>query len=218
MIANGHDEEDFITAEQVGVSRSSLNGCIVLVHSGLLYPSERDPRAFFAAVAELRQAGRIHSSKLKIILRGSGHEDFYRQQLRQNGIEDIVILEASVPYREALVEMLNADGFLIFQASNCNHQIPAKIYEYLRAKRPIFALTDPEGDTAGVLKAAEIGTIVPLDSKEQIATRFLDFLTQVREGCAPIGKDKAIACHSRKSRTEELVKVLDALSDELGCG
>jgi len=208
IIANGYDEENFAAAERALPNRRPPGHPLVLVHSGALYPSERDPRAFFAALAGLRQAGKIAPSSLKIILRASGHEAYHRQHLRENGIEDIVFLEPPIPYQEALTEMLSADGLLIFQASNCNHQIPAKIYEYLRARRPIFALTDPKGDTADVLKAARIDTIAPLDSKEQIAQRLLHFLTLIREGRAPIANDEEIKRHSRESRTQELAKLL----------
>jgi hypothetical protein len=79
----------------------------VLVHSGILYPSERDPRAFFAALAKLHQGAKISSSNLKIVLRGSGNEYVYQQQLHEHGIEDIVSLEASIPYRSAVTEMLH---------------------------------------------------------------------------------------------------------------
>ena len=65
-------------------------------------------------------------------------------------------MEPGVSFRNAVAEMLSADGLLIFQASNCNHQIPAKVYEYFRAKRPIFAMTDPKGDTASLLKSMGI--------------------------------------------------------------
>ena len=44
--------------------------------------------------------------------------------------------------------MLRADGLLILQAANCNEQIPAKLYKYLRARRPIVALTDPQATLA----------------------------------------------------------------------
>ncbi|HEY7419193.1 MAG TPA: hypothetical protein VH593_28680, partial [Ktedonobacteraceae bacterium] len=117
-------------------------------------------------------------------------------------------LEAFIPYQQALTEMLHADGLLVFQALNCNHQIPAKIYEYLRARRPIFALTDPQGDTAKVLQEAGIDTIVALDSQQDIAQGLLHFLAQVRAGCAPIASDHIIAQHSRKSRTRELAELL----------
>jgi glycosyltransferase involved in cell wall biosynthesis len=211
-IANGYDEESFNAAEQAIFNHSLPNSCIMLVHSGVLYPSERDPSAFFAVLAELRRNGKISSSNLKIILRGTGNEDLYRQQLRQNGIEDIVFLGEPIPYHDALVEMLNADGLLIFQASNCNHQIPAKVYEYLRANRPIFAMTDQKGDTADLLKSEGIDTIVSLDSKEQIAQGLLQFLIQVHSNSAPIADSKKVACHSRNSRTQELVRLLNLLN------
>ena len=67
------------------------------------------------------------------------------QELQKRSIGDIVYLEKGVSYQEALEEMLSVDALLIFQAKNCNHQIPAKIYEYFRANKPIFAITDKEG-------------------------------------------------------------------------
>ncbi|PYV87776.1 MAG: glycosyltransferase [Acidobacteria bacterium] len=202
MIENGYDEEEFIAAEGV------------LVHSGLLYPDARDPIAFFTALAELRRAGRISPINLKIILRASGNEDYYGQRIRENGINDIVFLETSLPYRDALVEMMNADGLLIFQAANCNSQIPAKLYEYLRAHRPIFALTDRSGDTACVLRAQGIDTMAPLDSEEQIAQGLLSFLLRVREGRAPIASYEQVRNYSRNSRTQDLARLLDSSVSE----
>ncbi len=210
LIENGYDEEDFLEAERAISNRSAVpKAGIVFVHSGVLPLSTRDPRTFFAALAELRRTGKVSSSDLKIILRASGNEDYYQQCLREHGIDDIVLLEPPIPYRDALVEMLSADGLLIFQASNCNSQIPAKLYECLRARRPIFALTDPEGDTAAVLGSGGIDTIVLLDQKEQIAQGLLNFLDQVREECTPVANNQIIDTSSRKSRTRELARLLD---------
>jgi hypothetical protein len=109
--------------------------------------------------------------------------------------------------------MLTVDGLLIFQGSNCNHQIPAKLYEYLRARRPIFAITDPAGDTAALLKRAGMDSIVPLDSQEKIVTGLLDFLSKVRQKRASIVSDAEIARHSRKARTTELAELLNSLAN-----
>ena len=213
MIPNGYDEWDFIGVEKAHAQRSSHKTHIVLVHSGLLYPSERDPSAFLTALADLRRAGKVSSSELKIVFRASGHEDYYRQQLLENGVDDIVFLEPPIPYQDALTEMFDADGLLVFQASSCNHQIPAKIYEYLRIRRPIFAMTDPKGDTASLLKSSGIDTIAPLDSEEQIREGLLKFLAAVRKGRAPTATDKAIETHTRRSRTRDLVSLLDSLDN-----
>jgi glycosyltransferase involved in cell wall biosynthesis len=210
IIANGYDEEDFIAVEQIIGQPCLPDRPTVLVHSGILYPSERDPSAFFAALKDLRQNGKISAAKVQVILRGSGSEDYYRRQLSEYGIEDIVILKEPIPYHAALEEMIRADGLLIFQAANCNHQIPAKIYEYLRTRRPIFAMTDAQGDTAAVLQDAGIATMTPLDSKERIADDLIDFLAKVRAGIAPVAKDRDVERYSRRSQTGEFARLLQS--------
>ena len=152
IIPNGYDEEDFDEAERSVAKPRSAGNPLVLVHSGLLYPSERDPRCFFAALARSLDTGEVTPGSVKIVLRAAGYNVVHQDNIRRHGLEKVVRLEPPLPYREALSEMLLADGLLVFQASNCNHQVPAKVYEYLRCRRPILALTDPAGDTADVLR------------------------------------------------------------------
>jgi len=105
--------------------------------------------------------------------------------------------------------MLRADGLLVLQASNCNDQVPAKVYEYLRCARPIVGLTDPAGETAALLRRAGVDAIARLDSEEEIGSLLRRFLGQVaRGGCrAP---DAAFArSGSRRARTEQFVHLLD---------
>lgn len=203
VLPNGYDEAPFAEAERDLTPRPA-GGPITLVHSGILYPSERDPRQFFDALAALKRTGAVDAKSLRIVLRASGHDETHGAEIRKRGIEDLVSLEPQIPYREALREMLLADGLLLFQASNCNHQVPAKVYEYFRARRPIFALTDPRGDTASVLCDAGIDTIVPLDDATAIARGLAAFLAQVRGGGAPLVAADEVGRHSRRGRAEEL--------------
>jgi hypothetical protein len=106
--------------------------------------------------------------------------------------------------------MLRADGLLVLQASNCNDQIPAKIYEYLRAGRPIVALTDPAGDTANALAAAGIAAIAPLDNSDAIAKALLDFVAAPSVGTLPSAG--AVSAASREGRTKQLAAQLDELA------
>ena len=212
VIPNGYDEEDFAAIEWNPENARSPSRCMVLIHNGLLYPVERDPRPFFAAVGDLYRAGSISPSTLKIVLRGSGNEDSYRDQLRRYGIEEIVFLKESIPYRDALGETISADGLLLFQASVCNDQIPAKLYEYMRARRPILALTDLNGDTAWALKDAGIDTIAPWDSKEAIAKGLLDFIGQIRDGRAPVAGREITEGYSRKALAGKLAGLLDSVT------
>lgn len=214
VIPNGFDEELFRTVEQNQMAHPSVaseKAPIHLVHSGLLYRSERNPEPFFAALAELLQQQQLSPQQLRITLRASGDETHYSQRLKALGIDKLVSLEPALPYVEALNEMLHADGLLLFQAANCNHQIPAKVYEYLRARRPIFALTDHRGNTAQLLRDSAVDTITDIASENEIKKDLVTFLKKVKQGSAPLADDATIATHSRRHRTQEFVEVLNKI-------
>ena len=184
----------------------------MLVHSGTLYPGpDRDASAFLAALAQLRSAGVISSATLRVRLRATGYDDIYRERIAQHGVGDMVTLEPTIPYQAALAEMLDADGLLLFQGSTSNPAVPAKLYEYLRARRPIFALVDERGDTAAALRQANVGVRVPLDSSERIAAGLAEFLAQIRGGTMPAASAQEIERHSRRAKAVELSKVFEEL-------
>jgi hypothetical protein len=133
----------------------------------------------------------------------------YRKQILALGIEDLITLEPPMPYTRALAEMLSVDGLLIFQGKDSNPAIPAKLYEYIRARRPLFALVDDQGETAKALREARVGTLVPLDSSERIATGLLQFLEEIRNGTALIAAAAEVERHSRKNRALELARVFE---------
>ena len=214
-IANGFDEDSFRSLAADPLASRHGERPMKLLHSGLLYPEARDPRPLLAALGELRQRNEISARTLRVIFRGSGHDDLFRSTVDDFGIGDIVSFEPLIPYAEALNEMITADGLLVLQGANCNAQIPAKLYEYLRAGRPILALTDSRGDTASVLLQEGIETVAPLDSKDQIVAALRAFLQRLKEGTAPIPNEQAIQRHSRKAKTEELASLLNSvLHDE----
>jgi hypothetical protein len=217
LIENGYDEQTFLELETAPQSRNPPPGRITLVHSGTIYPLNRDPRAFFAALAELKREGTVAASSLRVVLRATGHDPFLKQLIAHHAIGDIVALEPAVSYRAALSEMLGADGLLVLQAANSNNQIPAKLYEYLRAQRPILALIEPAGDTTRALLKAGIDTIAPLDSKSAIMRELPRFISLIKQGRAPLARPELIAACSRQTRTGVLADLLDEVSAGEDC-
>ena len=214
LIENAYDEENFAAAEAAhGPAETVPRGApLLLLHSGVVYPSERDPTSLFAAIAQLLSSGALVAGSVRIVLRATGHDAWIATLIERHAIGAVVSLAPPLTYAEALREMLTADGLLILQASNCNQQIPAKLYEYLRARRPILGLTDPAGDTAQALRQAGIDTIAPLDAKDAIITALQDFIVKVRAGKAPLASDAVIALHSRQARARALGLLLDELA------
>ena len=155
------------------------------------------------------EAGDVRAGELIVRFRAAGHDELLRALAQRFGIEPFVELMPPIPYRAALQEMLRADALLVLQAANCNEQIPAKLYEYLRTGRPIVALTDPSGDTAGVVRAAGLDAIARLDSAADIAALLARFIAAVRGGKAKLPAADYVAAASRRGRARELAAVLD---------
>ncbi|MFL6660896.1 MAG: glycosyltransferase [Rhizobacter sp.] len=211
VIENGYDEESFAGTD--GAAAAPSHGRLTLVHSGVVYPSERDPTQLMQALALLKSEGAIDAGTFSLRFRASEHDTLLDELARTHGVRDMIELERAVPYRDALAEMMRADGLVVMQASNCNAQIPAKIYEYLRAGRPMLGLTDPVGDTAQVLRRAGVSSIAPLDSAAGIAELLRRFLRRDRDdGMTWVAGPDAVRDVSRKARAAELARLLDEVS------
>lgn len=210
VIPNGYDEEIFsqVEAAMSDEPDGTVNAPYILLHSGVIYPYERDPSQLFAALSELKEEG--HSiEQLQLRLRATGNEELYQQQIDQLDIAELVKLEPPIPYKQALEEMLGVDGLLLLQADNCNYQIPAKAYEYIRARKPVLALTPVEGDTGQLLAAAGVADICPLDDKQQIKAALLRFLGKLNDAAYVPLSQQSISQYSRQSQAVEFQSVLE---------
>ena len=211
LLENGYDEDSFAAAEATVSDRSPLNpGALTLLHSGVVYPSERDPTQLMQALQLLAARGALPPGRLKLRFRASAHDALIASLAAQHGVAEHVELLPPVGYREALSEMLRADVLLVMQAANCNDQIPAKVYEYLRSGRPIAALADPAGDTADVLRRSGIDALAALDDAPAIAA-LLERLLQGRfEGTR--ASAEVVAAASRRGRTASFAAQLESVT------
>lgn len=208
VLPNGFDEASFAGLERT--AEPLTPGATTLLHSGIVYPSERDPTFLFEALGRLVAAGRVGGQRpLKVRFRASANDAMLNELSRRHGLQDVVEVLPPIDYRDALAEMVRADGLLILQAANCNEQIPAKLYEYLRAGRPLLALTDPAGDTAAAVRSAGIEAIARLDSPDAIAAALGDFVEAIRQGLAASPQRPAVARLDRREQARELASLLE---------
>jgi hypothetical protein len=209
VIENGYDEDGFDGQLVPPPVAPQAGRRITLVHSGVLYKTGRDPSALFAALAALRQAGTVDAARLRVVLRAPGDIAATSALVAQFDVGDLVEVLPPVPYREALQEMLAADGLLVFQGTPFNTQIPAKIYEYFRARKPILGLVDTAGETARVLGAAGFASVAHIDRKEEIMPVLARFIDEIRNGSAYRATDELIQASSRVYRARQLAEVFD---------
>jgi glycosyltransferase involved in cell wall biosynthesis len=215
VIPNGFDESAFAAAEQSQApARAEADvDAIVLLHSGTIYPTpDRDPSHFFRALRLVLNERRPGAKPIRVVLRASGVETHYRELLSSLNLSDCVRFAPGIAYEDALREMLSTDGLIIFQGYTSNPAIPAKLYEYFRARRPILALADSQGATVKLMQDEGIGTIAPLEDTKLIAAALAQFLSEIESGESLLMPMERIHTYERGMAASKFAKLFDALA------
>lgn len=209
VIENGYDEESFATVDGSSAEHEPLNaGAVTLLHSGIVYPKERDPTQLIIALRRLADAGTIVPGKFKIRFRAAVQDALLTDLAKKHGVSEYIEVLPPISYRNALLEMMRADALLVMQAGDCNEQIPAKLYEYLRAGRPILCLSDPAGDTMKLVRMAGIDAVARIEDAADIANLMTRFLSD-SAGPNALPDQGFVVSASRAGRAAELAKLLD---------
>lgn len=149
-IRNGFDEEDFVRAERC--DSSAARECFEFRFMGTLYrntspgPLLRVIPSFFEKFPEFK-------GKVRFRFVGRVGERFLGpfSEIRSE-FPGSIILEKSVSHSDSIKLMLEADALMLFIGGGVKAEsiVPCKLYEYIRAKRPIL-LFGPEGGEADLL-------------------------------------------------------------------
>jgi hypothetical protein len=125
VIPNGYDETAFSDLPAAAYRRPGRP--LRLVHSGVLYPDGRNPLPFFTAVANLKAAGMLTENDVTIVLRASGFETRYTEEIRRRGLDGMITLAPLISNLEAVREQADADALLLFQGRQFDDQIPSTV-------------------------------------------------------------------------------------------
>jgi hypothetical protein len=117
--------------------------------------SGRDPADFYAGLARfLRELGPA-AANVKIVFHGdSGPTTDPRVQ--ELGLEPHIEVGPHVPLRETLRALHEADVLLLVEGEDRSLQLPAKLYDYLAAERPILAV-GAHAELADILERTRAG-------------------------------------------------------------
>lgn len=201
VIENGFDEENFrqlAAGEPVSAERFRL------LHSGALYGDGRDPTPIFRALSLLKQQGKLNAQNFVLSFRGCQAQPGIMALLSELAITELVEFLPGVSYLDSLTEMLSADALLLLQGPLFNNQIPSKLYDYIRAGRPILAMTPAQSATARALAAYPQQYCAMV--ADELAAALAGLLDE-RTPAALVTPAQA-AVYSRYSRTAELAALL----------
>jgi glycosyltransferase involved in cell wall biosynthesis len=198
-ITNGYDPERFTPVAYAPGSP------LTILHAGEFY-SGRDPRPFFDAIKEERLP-------VQVRLLGRQTESIcnFPNEIRTRGLGDCVTLEDQVPYATAIERMMHTDINLLVHTPEYRVGVPAKLYEYLGAGRPILALAEPDSDIGWVLRASKVlHRIAPPRDVARIRQALVELTREIQAGQAPIPDANALRQFTRERMAERIAECLDA--------
>ena len=137
FVTNGYDPDDFPASAELSRPDPAV---LRIVYPGVVYPEFQDPTPLFDAIARLGADG----SRVKVVFYAR-YMDAVLRMAERFGVAQQVEGPGRVPHREALKAVLEGDISLLLVWSDPNSPdnqgvIPAKLFEYLGARRQILAV------------------------------------------------------------------------------
>jgi len=204
IITHGFDESDFsqVTAE---VSEN-----FTLVYVGLL---DFDISPLLTALLNLRQEKPAQTQNWRLRLVGAITNGQALERVKDSGVKDMVEVVDYVPHKESLREMLNASALLIHFRNT--HASSSKIFEYMRAGRPILALCAEGSVMARLVRDSGAGIVVPPDDAEAISNALWQLYLGSSEGKRIYkAEDQFLARYERRKLTASLARVFDEVTNK----
>lgn len=188
-ISNGFDRQLLAAASD---ERATLDPALFsLVHTGLLAidtndsvlsaaPNRtRDVRAFLEALSILLVLNPELASRLELVIAGS-ISDRERETLAGNELGGVARVLGFLPHTRALGLQQAADGLLLIPGGA--GATSAKVFEYLAARKPIFAVTERDSVAAELLAEAGEHTIAEPGDVESLSAALESYVARWTAG------------------------------------
>ena len=209
-LTNGYDIELYDTR---GRTRPFGKGRRQFVYTGRLFKNRRG-YAFAEALGRIYQSDAALAEQVSVRILGGVDREIqarYDEILARYGIAHLYDFAGDVGYAEAMDAQVNCDYLLLIvdTGETSDGVIPGKLFEYVAARRPIFALCDP-GATQQIIERAKLGRAVPAESVEACETMLREWLAQ------PVSEkvesdDAYLAQFDRRAITARFAGLLDEL-------
>lgn len=207
VITNGFDEEDFAAAA-AQPERPDTTGAIL--HAGQLNP-ERPIEPYLRGLREYLAMPEVPSLPVSVF--AGGHYDADEEAVRRMGLEEKIRFLSNRPHLESVADCLRARVLLLLEQPSERGALilPGKIFEYLRARRPILALVHPKGAAARLIRELEAGVVVDPSEPAAIARALRTLLvsTESSESERFTPSLDVVAPFERRALTARLAQLLD---------
>jgi glycosyltransferase involved in cell wall biosynthesis len=197
LLDQGYDEEDFEP------SPDQPSDTFTLGYLGTFSP-DCDPTPVFTALGELKRQNKIPGDKIKLVHNGLSLGMDLAALIEKYDLKNVVQSKGYLSHREALRGMKSVSILLLVTADD-PMIFPAKVFEYLRLKKPILGILPPQGHLARFLVNIKAGKVISPENIEAIKQILhSDFIRFTEGNLSSNISESEIVRFDRKSLTAKL--------------
>ena len=205
VITNGFDDE-FVAAEN-----SILDTKFSISYIGLL-PKQSNPKLLFKVLKALCEENLNFKKDLQLNFIGDISEEV-KVAIEENKLLQNTNFVGYVSHQQA-IEYQNISQVLLLLIPNVKNNkgiLTGKLFEYLKAKRPILAIGPEKGDLAKILQETNSGVIVNFDAEEKLKLEIEALYQKYKEDKLTVNFNNIEKYH-RKELTKKLAFILKSLN------
>jgi glycosyltransferase involved in cell wall biosynthesis len=150
VIVNGYDEEE--------VKPVAPETIFSFIYTGQLYMGKRDPELLFNTLLELTRDNFIDRKLIKVKFYGS-KDNWTQRLIEKYNLQDLVY-QMGVVQRDEIIKIQRKGQFLLllnWDNPDDEGNIPAKLFEYFAAQRPIISLGTTKGIVYDIINKTKTG-------------------------------------------------------------
>jgi glycosyltransferase involved in cell wall biosynthesis len=205
VITNGFDDE-FLDAKKL-----ILDTKFSISYIGLL-PKQSNPKLLFKVLKALCEENLNFKKDLQLNFIGDISEEV-KVAIEENKLLQNTNFVGYVSHHKA-IEYQNTSQVLLLLIPNVKNNkgiLTGKLFEYLKANRPILAIGPEKGDLATILQETNSGVIVNFDAQEKLKLEIVALYRKYKEDKL-IVNFSTIEKYHRKELTKKLAVILKSLN------
>ena len=184
-------------------------GKFTVAYAGALY-SSRSPEPFMAGFAQFVKHQQLASAAAEFVIIGGSPDLDLAEMATRHGLAEYVRLIGRVSHAEALRRMQAATLLLAVQSPEDDVHLPGKLFEYIGARRPILAVSQP-CEVTEMIQNHKLGWVAPPDGAAVAAALSDAYAAWQMAGHAGLTLQAAEKFGIREA-TRQLAVQLDAVS------
>jgi len=213
FLPNGYNKDDFADIKP----KTKLDGKLRIVHTGILN-SNRTPKYFLGALRLLLNEYPEMGNHLEVLFIGQNRPfddgKTIHEYIKQWNLTKVVKTLNFLSRREVLEYQLSADILLLIIGIVSHnlaetYGLAGKTFEYVMAKKPIFALADPKGPVGRFIRSTKTGIVIDPENVSAIKENLSRWIKLDRTDMLTCPDKKMLEEYDFETITRKLAELFD---------